>query len=81
MDNIWTTGPAKELVAALRIGGWVQGQSGLHHRLLRLHKTDLIADLRDAPEGWRCIWRIGGDPKETRTLAKDRRSVIVWLGK
>lgn len=24
---------------------------------------------------------LGGDPKETRTRAKDRRTIIIWLGK
>lgn len=77
----WKTGTPRELIADLRPGGWVQGHSGLFHQYLRLHKTDLISDLgRMKPEAT-LIWKINGDAAQTGRHAKDRRNIIVWLGK
>jgi hypothetical protein len=77
----WKTGTPKQLLADLRPGGWVLGQSGRWPQYLRLHKTDLSSDIRKLPADHACIWKIIGNPEETGTYAKNRRTVLVWLGK
>jgi hypothetical protein len=77
----WKTGTPIELLAALRPGGWVMGYSGLWPARLRLHKTDLSSGLRRLPADHACIWKITGNPEETGHYARDRRTVVVWLGK
>lgn len=74
-------GTPKQLIADLRPGGWVMGHSGVWPRYLRLHKTDLIADLQKLPETHSCFWRIVGDATATGRYDKQRRTIVVWLGK
>lgn len=81
MTGTWKQGTPKELLTELRPGGDVYGHSGLLTKLLRLHKTDLIADLRALPADHRLTWKIAGNPEETARRATERRYVIVWLGK
>jgi hypothetical protein len=78
---VWKTGTPKQLLADLRPGGEVLGHSGLWPSYIRLHKTELSTDLRKLPADHACIWRIAGDPNETGAYAKNRRTVVVWLGK
>lgn len=77
----WRTSSPKILLAELRPGGWLLGRSGLYPAYLRLHKTDVSADLRKLPPDHECVWQITGDPEQTGHYAKDRRTVIIWLGK
>lgn len=77
----WKQGTPRELVADLRPGGWLQGHSGLFPQYLRLHKTDLIAAIQALPADRRCTWKISGDPAATGRHSRDRRTVIIWLGK
>jgi hypothetical protein len=76
----WKMGPARELLAELRKAGFVQGQSGKFPRYLRLHKTDLISDIRAMPAETNLTWKVGGDPQVTARHANNRRTVIIWLG-
>lgn len=77
----WKTGNPKALLADLRVAGWVQGQSSFYPQLLRLHKTDLMTDVRTMPPDRVCLWRIAGDPHATGRYASNRRSIVLWLGK
>lgn len=78
--STWKQGTPKQLLDDLRPGGWVFGRSGLLNRLLRLHKTDLMTDLRKQPADQRLTWQITGNPDETGRYAARRRTVVVWLG-
>lgn len=80
MSNTWKQGTPKQLLDELRPGGWVMGHSGLLTQLLRLHKTDLMADLRKLPADHRLTWKIK-NPEETAHHARPRRTIVVWLGK
>jgi hypothetical protein len=77
----WKEGSPRELIEALRPGGWIMGQSSLLDRWLRLHKTDLISDLRQMRPDKVLTWKIEGDPDATGRLAPKRRTVVLWLGK
>jgi hypothetical protein len=76
----WTYGTPKQLLAALRPGGWLVGTSGKYPRRLRLHKTDVMAMLRTLSDSHACTWHIAGDPNETGRFARNRRTIVVWLG-
>jgi len=74
------TGNASALIRALRPGGNCYGSSGYFERLLRLHKTDTIAELRREDQTKQFIWRILGDPDAHGLYAPDRRTVVIFLG-
>lgn len=76
----WKISTPAELVAELRIGGWVVGMSGKLPKALRLHKTDLIADLRALPEAHGVTWKIKGNPGAIGRYAPQRRTIVIWLG-
>lgn len=81
MNDAWKTATPKAVVAELRLGGWVMGRSGLLKEHLRLHKTDLIADLRKLPDDHTITYRIVGDAAATGRHASQRRTIVIWLGK
>jgi hypothetical protein len=72
------TGP-RELLAALRPGGAVYGQSHQWPAYLDLSKTDLLRDLRSMSRDRPCVWRVIGNPEESERYAKDRRAVVIQL--
>lgn len=78
--NEWRTGTPRQLIADLRPSGNAFGHSGRLPRLISLHKTDIISDLRQAPADHSCTWKVR-DPDGLGKYAKPRRSVIIWLGK
>jgi hypothetical protein len=80
MATEWKMGTARELLAELRKAGFAQGHSAKFPRYLRLHKTDLMSDIRKMPENTNFTWKVGGDPDVTSRYANNRRSVIIWLG-
>lgn len=79
MNMHWTSGSPRQLIRALRPGGWLVGKSGFFPGYLVLHKTQMILGLSGMNDSAQLLWRIeeGGsgryDPK--------RRRVIVWLGR
>jgi hypothetical protein len=76
----WKTGTSRELIAELRKAGALYGHSGKFPKYLRLHKTDIVADIRALPEDRQLVWKIGGDPTVTGRYGKNPRHVILWLG-
>lgn len=77
----WKTGTARELIRDLRVSGWLSGQSDQLSRMLALHKTELIRDLRREAPDRIFQWTVAGDPEATGRYARNRRRVIIWLGK
>lgn len=80
MTDNWRMGTPAQLVAELRVGGWVVGRTGKLPQALRLHKTDLIADIRALPDNHQLTWRIHGDPNATGRHDAKRRTIVLWLG-
>ena len=76
----WKSGTPRQLLSDLRVAGPVYGNSKLWSRLLALHKTDLLRDIRAMPADHKCLWRIAGDPTATGRYDPNRRSIIIWLG-
>jgi hypothetical protein len=77
----WQTTAPADLIAALRPGGWLVGKSGIWPKQIRLHKTDMVADLRKMEADSRVTWCVRGNPDETGHHAGNRRTIVLWLGK
>ena len=80
MSAKWKNGFPADLLRDLRPGGWCYGMSPNLPRVVRLHKTEISNDLKRLPAHHVLLWRIDGTPEQTGRYAKDRRSIIIWLG-
>lgn len=81
MSSEWNTTGPKALLEALRPGGWCYGWTpNLVNLLVRLHKTEIIDDLRKMPPDHLLQWKVQGDPDATGQYATDRRTVVIRLG-
>lgn len=78
---MWNSTSPKQLLANLRIGGWVVGESDLWPKRIWLHKTMLMQQLKELPANHICLWKIAGDPDQTGQYANDRRTIVLYLGK
>ena len=76
----WNTTSPAELLIALRPGGWLLGESPRLPNRIRLHKTEMIQDVRQLPATHKVTWKIAGDPNETGHYAPKRRTIVIWLG-
>lgn len=77
----WRTGTPAELIRDLRPGGWCWGHSGRFTQMIQLSKGDMLSNLRKLPEGHSCVWRVHGNPVSTGRYDKDRRTIVIFLGK
>ncbi len=78
----WTRGTAAALKRELRMPCDLYGKSGYFDGWIDLRKSDILYTLsKQRDEHKQFVWRIERNPASTNKRAKDRRAVVIWLGK